>query len=128
MGAADTPMSRWLGERVKSALPATAPGRMVAVPSPTGWFPALLPGSGRVTGMLADIAFGPGDLSRLDRYEGREYRRGTVQVRRADGVATAQAYLWRAPLPPGVRAVPGGDFLAWLAATGAPILASRNGT
>lgn len=128
MGAADTPMSRWLGERVASAVPASAPGRMLVIPSPTGWFPALLPGSGRVRGMLADIGLAPGELAHLDRYEGREYRRGTVRVRGAEGLVTAQAYLWRAPLPVGALPVPGGDFLAWLAATGAPILKSRNGT
>lgn len=131
MGDAATPMARWLADRVRTAIPAVAPGRMIAIPSSSGWFPAMLPGTGQISGISAEIDLAPGDLARLDRYEGREYRRVAIRVRRrcdhAPNTATAQAYLWRATVPDRARTVPGGDFLAWLDQVGAPILASRNG-
>lgn len=78
--------------------------------------------------MLADIAFAPGELARLDRYEGREYRRCVIRTRASLRLVTAQTYVWRVALPSGTRDVPGGDFLGWLEQTGAPILRARNGT
>jgi len=127
MGHADTPMARWLGQRVRTGVTAVAAGRMLAVPSPTGWFPAMVPGTGRVTGILADTDLGPGDLARLDRYEGREYRRMAIRVRAGREMATAQAWIWRAGLPKGARSVASGDFLDWLDESGSVILSSRNG-
>lgn len=125
MDRAETPIARWLADRVSEAEVASAPGRLIAVPSDHGWFPALLPGSGQVRGTLVRVALGPGELARLDRYEGREYRRATLRVRAGRGRVSAQAWIWRAPLPRGAEPIAGGDFLAWLAASRRAAFATR---
>lgn len=116
--AADTEMARWLRERATATMPATAPGTIHAVPSPQGWYPALLRGHGRVQGTLVDCALERRDLVRLDRYEGHEYRRKAMRARCGAETVVAQAWIWRGPLPDDAAPVGGGDFLAWLAQTG----------
>lgn len=115
--ASDTEMARWLHERVGDSRPASVPGTIHAVPSPQGWYPALLRGHGRVSGTLVDCAIERRDLVRLDRYEGHEYRRKAMRARFGGETVVAQAWIWRGPLPAEAVAVTGGDFLAWLAQT-----------
>lgn len=132
LAAADTPMARWLASRLGEIVAAHVPGRLVAIPTPHGWYPALLPGRGgqRVSGMVCETDFGPGDLVRLDRYEGREYVRRTLLVRTRDGRRLgAQVYRWRTALPADSRPIRHGDFLAWLKETRQqPFSARRNGS
>lgn len=109
---ADTPMARWIAARLVRAEPGRAPGRLCAVPDARGWYPALVPGAGRVRGVLCDLRLMPGDLARLDAYEGREYRRLALPVRTDRGRIMAQAYGWRGGRPGCV--ITGGDFLEWL--------------
>ncbi len=110
-------MGDWLAARLLHAEPATMPGRLYAIGDPGGWFPALVPGRQVVHGTVCTLRLGRGDLALLDRYEGAEYRRRALPVRTASGrCVKAQAYLWRAPLPPVAPAIAGGDFLAWLRA------------
>jgi hypothetical protein len=92
------------------------PGRLVAVRGGNGWFPALVPAKSgaRVKGTLCELELAPGELALLDRYEGREYRRGSLPVRAG---VPARVYLWRIALPPGSPAIAGGDFLDWLRRT-----------
>lgn len=91
-----------------------ARGRLYAVPDPAGWYPALLPGAGAVRGMVhrAGPRFDARALARMDAYEGREYRRGTVKLGKGAGFA----YIWRGPLPRGACRIASGDFRGWLAA------------
>ncbi|PEQ12362.1 hypothetical protein B2G71_12775 [Novosphingobium sp. PC22D] len=118
--AAGTRMARWLETMARDLRPARVPGRIVALRGGNGWFPALQPGSsGMVCGTLAELDLPPGALAKLDRYEGGEYRRRALRVRRGDGAAcTAQVYVWTAPLPEGALPVAGGDFLRWLERSG----------
>ncbi|MFS0848578.1 gamma-glutamylcyclotransferase [Novosphingobium panipatense] len=112
---AATPMAAWMGARLALAEPAYAAGRLHGIAHDGGWFPALVRGQGRVSGRLCDLALSAGDQARLDRYEGREYRRETVRVRTAAGrLVAAQAYLWRGAPPRGALRIPCGDFLDWL--------------
>jgi gamma-glutamylcyclotransferase (GGCT)/AIG2-like uncharacterized protein YtfP len=118
--AANTPMARWLRPRLLGAATASVAGRLIAIPSPQGWYPALLPaGPGqRVHGTCCELALSRQDLSRLDRYEGAEYRRVTARARGDEGMVAAQLYRWRGPPPTAARPVPGGDFLRWLQENG----------
>lgn len=116
--ASDTEMARWLHERVSESASASVPGTIHAVPSPQGWYPALLRGHGRVNGTLVDCKLERRDLVRLDRYEGQEYRRKAMRARCGGETLVAQAWIWRGPLPDDAVPVAGGDFLGWLAQTG----------
>jgi gamma-glutamylcyclotransferase (GGCT)/AIG2-like uncharacterized protein YtfP len=114
-----TAMGAWLAARQVGSEPASAPGRLYGIGSGGCWFPALLParGGGEVRGTLCELRLKPGELARLDRYEGREYRRVAASVRTEAGSRVmAQLYLWRAPLPSGAPLI-GGDFLDWLRST-----------
>ena len=113
---AGTRMARWVKARAVRAVPASVPGRLLAVKGGNGWFPALVPAKSgvRVKGTLCDLALSRGDLALLDRYEGREYRRVCLPVRAG---APATVYLWRIAPPPGGPVIAGGDFLEWLRRT-----------
>ena len=128
---AGTRMGRWVAERMISAEPASVPGSIRAVRGGNGWFPALVPaGTGaRVSGTLCELALRPGDLARLDRYEGREYRRTAMPVRTAGGRRhRAAIYLWRIALPKDAPPILSGDYLAWLKRTGRQAFTTpRNG-
>lgn len=118
LDAADTAMGRWLRERVTATVPATVPGVIHAIPSPQGWYPALLHGHGRVAGVIAQCDLERRDLARLDRYEGHEYRRKALRARSSAGTEAVQAWIWRGPLPDTAVTIGDGDFLGWLATTG----------
>ena len=126
-GEALTGMARWLDNRVIARARARVCGRLVVLANRHGWYPALLSDNGRVCGEVCTLRLSRGELALLDAYEGREYRRAVVRARTANDVVTAQAYLWRMPVRRGMQIVPGGDFLAWAAASRRPILSSRNG-
>jgi hypothetical protein len=118
--AADTPMARWLRPRLLGVRTASVAGRLVAIPSPEGWYPALLrarPGQ-RVHGTCCELALSRPELSRLDRYEGAEYRRFTARARGPDGMVAVQLYRWRGAAPAGAEPVPAGNFLLWLQENG----------
>lgn len=113
--ASDTAAARWLRPRLHEVRRASVPGRLVAIPTPDGWYPALLPGGGaRVRGLCCTFDLARRDLARLDRYEGREYRRGGARALAGTRRLTVQLYRWRGTVPRGARPVPGGDFLNWL--------------
>lgn len=118
---AGTAMAHWLAVRTLRAEPASAPGRLFGLKAGQGWYPALVPAKSgaRVRGAMCELLLAPGDLTRLDRYEGREYRRicQRVQTGRRRSVP-AQLYLWRATLPPKRAAIGDGDFIGWLRRTG----------
>ncbi len=128
---AGTRMGQWIAARLESAEPARVPGRIRAVKGGNGWFPALVsPRSGaRVQGTLCRLALHPGDLAKLDRYEGREYRRVSLPVRAASGRgARAQVYCWRVALPDAAPVIRDGDYLGWLERTGRKAFTTlRNG-
>lgn len=114
---AGTAMGDWIAARLIGNEPASVPGRLFAMDSNGRWFPALIParGAGRVRGTLCELRLSPGELARLGRYEGREYRRVAGAVRTESGRrVTAQFYVWRIPLPSGAPLIGGGDFLDWL--------------
>lgn len=128
LGVSGTRMAGWLERRLVCAVPATVPGRIIAVRCGAGWYPALMPAHGgrRVRGMLVTLALRPGDLALLDRYEGREYRRVAVRARTAKGMLfPAQAYRWRMAPPRGSIPIRNGDFIGWLALTGRRPFAAR---
>jgi gamma-glutamylcyclotransferase (GGCT)/AIG2-like uncharacterized protein YtfP len=109
--------------------PATTRGVLHAIEDTEGWYPILLAGDDTVHGRLYEAAtgFGARDLAVLDAYEdydpaepaGSLYRRVAMAATDADGAAhEAQAYLYNRPVPEATRAVPHGDFHAWLAHEG----------
>jgi len=95
-------------------------GRLWGIPDPEGWYPALLPGEGRVKGMVYRplAGFDAGMLAAMDRYEGEAYRRVPVTVALASGVVTAQTYVWQGALPADAVALEDGDFAAFLTRSG----------
>lgn len=128
--------SEALQEKVSCIGPATARGRLYAVADLRGPYPALLPGSGAVYGMLYETLpqFGQNDLARIDAYEEFDsrtpaaslYRRRKVAIRLADGQAIgADAYVYNKPLPKGARIIADGDFRGWLARNGAAGFGTR---
>jgi len=115
-----TRMASWVASRTARSVEASVPGRLHAVAGGNGWYPALLRArSGRrASGTLCELRLGPGDLARLDRYEGREYRRALLPVRTTSGkLRHAQAYVWRGALPSGASEIRAGNFVRWLAQT-----------
>lgn len=121
-----------LHRTLRPGLPATVAGRLFALSDPCGWYPALVPGEGRVAGMVhaAGPGFDAAALTRLDAYEGfdsavpavSEYVRAPVMARLevGGGEIEAQAYLYHAPLPHGAVPIAGGDFRDFLERTGLP--------
>lgn len=116
--------------RLRPVGPATASGALWAIPDGVGWYPALVAGlGGLVHGMLYGAAdgFDADDLARLDSWEDYRpdnpdeslYLRKATQVTDAGGNSiTAQVYRFNQSMPDGALAIVGGDFHAWLAATG----------
>ena len=112
--------------------PATLYGRLFAIPSPQGWYPALEAGRGR--GMVHGHAYAPGpgwsdaDFHFLDAYEGydparpeaSDYVRRPLAASIAGRARRADAYVYRPALPDGARPIPHGDWNGWLAETGLP--------
>lgn len=129
---ADNAVAAALHRKLDAGIPAVAQGQLYAIPDAAGWYPALVAGAGggAVRGMLyrAGAWMTAADLAALDAYEqyrpddpdGSEYLRADITVATAAGCEMAQAYLFRAQLPDGARAIAGGDFRAFLAETGLP--------
>jgi gamma-glutamylcyclotransferase (GGCT)/AIG2-like uncharacterized protein YtfP len=115
--AADTAMARWLRPRIREAQPASVPGRLFAIPARQGWYPALLPGRERCRGALVCVDLTRGDLARVARYEGGEYRRLALRVRTSGGLMQCSGFVWRGAALRDAVPIPGGDFLLWLEAT-----------
>lgn len=95
---------------------ATTSGALFALPDLQGWYPALVPGEGMVSGAVHDV--GRIDLAAVDAFEGSDYTRRPISVQVAGETITAHAYLWTAPLPAGAPRIAHGDFARWLAETG----------
>ncbi|WP_066772870.1 gamma-glutamylcyclotransferase family protein [Croceicoccus mobilis] len=117
LAGSGTPANLWLEQRSAALGAASVPGRMIAIPTRLGWYPALLPARNprqRVHGMLMRLDFRPGDWRWLDHYEGVEYRLSRIW---AAGRAV-HAYRWAAAIPKGAMPIKQGDFLRWLGETG----------
>ena len=82
-----------VGGRYRSE-PAVLPGyRRFAVPGVT--YPGIVAAPGEQVAGLLYLDVGPGDLARLDLFEGAEYRREALPVTLADGsVLVAETYVW----------------------------------
>lgn len=122
-------MARWVSERCLDACAASMPGRMVALCDGQAWYPALLQmqSRARVFGTLAVLDLVPGDLARLDHYEGKAYKRASVQVRLQGGaLCAALAYVWNGAVPATAERVAGGDFLHWMQQSGRRIYRARS--
>jgi nicotinate-nucleotide--dimethylbenzimidazole phosphoribosyltransferase len=100
---------------VAGVAPASTAGRLVVLPC---GYPGLLDdATARVTGELLQLRDVAAALDALDRYEGDEYRRVLRTVALADG-SERQAWCYvAANAADGGEPIPGGDWLAWLAAT-----------
>lgn len=110
---------------------ATVRGRLWAVRSSGGWYPALGAGRGLVWGRIyrAGPCFSSKHLRLLDTYEDydlqrparSEYRRRQVRVGVAGGGSVmAAAYIYNRPVHAGQRVIAGGDFAAFIARHGLP--------
>ncbi len=84
---------RLLGREVK-AVPARLPG-FVKVSVPAFPYPALARAPCQTTEGQLLLGLTPEDLKRLDRYEGREYRRALCSVWAQGKRVRAWVYLWR---------------------------------
>jgi gamma-glutamylcyclotransferase (GGCT)/AIG2-like uncharacterized protein YtfP len=115
------PMAAWLAARAELVGAASTPGRLYDL----GAYPGLVPGAdaaaGRVAGDVYRLAEPEALLARLDEYEGcgerdrhGAFRREQVIVRLAAGARLAAwTYVHRGPLDR-ARAIPSGDYAAWL--------------
>lgn len=107
-------------------VPGRVAGQLYAIPESQGWYPALVPGSGIVRGMVhaARPDFDADCLAVLDAYEDvradglGEYRRDSIVALIDEGELVADAYIYNVALPAEARPVPQGDFAAYLAANG----------
>ncbi|MCA1660877.1 MAG: gamma-glutamylcyclotransferase [Novosphingobium sp.] len=128
---ATNPVARALHARLGAGRRGYVRGRLHAIPLDDGWYPGFVadPAGGRVSGYLYDTLpdFTPADLARMDAYEGYDprdpeagdYARETMAVELEAGRAfAAEVYVHRAELPAASQPIEGGDFAAWLAATG----------
>lgn len=129
MAGSGNAVARTLHDRLEPLGRAHVRGMLHAVPDPQGWYPALLPGDGRVAGWLhaAGGRFTAADLSALDAYEDIDpalpeaslYLRRNTWVACTDGsMVEAQAYWFNQPLPEGAMPIPSGDFAAFVRAWG----------
>lgn len=128
------PVALELHRLLRPVGPGTVVGMLHAVPDETGWFPALVTGSGEVFGQVYEArdGFAARDLARMDAYEdcdpadpvGSLYLRKETTVNTAGGECIAQVYRYNQPLPDGSRPIPRGDFAAWLAETGLPVFSA----
>lgn len=126
LAGGQNPVAARLHRKLQPGIPATATGRLWALPDPAGWYPAFCPTAqgAPVHGLLFATApaFAAADLAALDRYEdycpdapqASEYLRRMIAVQTAEGSARAAAYCYNQPWPPGAEPIPDGDFRAWL--------------
>lgn len=111
------PVARALHRVLGPGIAATAPLGMIAIPDARGWYPALVPNlPGLSHGFVHDSLppFSASDLARIDRYEGRQYRRQEITAVTAGGPVRALAYLWQAAIPDGALAIRSGRFADFL--------------
>jgi gamma-glutamylcyclotransferase (GGCT)/AIG2-like uncharacterized protein YtfP len=110
--------------------PATAEGRLFAIPTIEGWYPAFVAKAdgGAVHGVAYETlpGFTAEDLLLLDEYEAfypdqpekSEYLREQIDLLCNGQRVLADIYVWCTALPPDARPVPHGDFSAFLEKTG----------
>ena len=128
---ATNPVAGALHAKLAGAQRACVRGRLHAIPLDDGWYPGFVadPTGGRVSGYLYETlpTFTPADLARMDDYEGYDprdpeagdYVRETIPVELEVGQSlVAEVYAHRSTLPAHSEPILGGDFAAWLAATG----------
>jgi gamma-glutamylcyclotransferase (GGCT)/AIG2-like uncharacterized protein YtfP len=117
--------------RVRKALsrlsdlgPARMRGRLLAIPDPEGWYPALIAGRQAVAGRLFEATrdFVAADLAAPDAYEVfcPDQPAASLYLRAAGMTdrGPVQVYRFNHPIPEGARHIPDGDFQAWLAREG----------
>lgn len=135
LDGSDNPVARDVHALLEPLGPASVRGSLMAIADPDGWYPALLPGNGRVQGKLyrSRAGFGAAELARLDAYEDywpdrpaeSLYLRRTVLADSDGREAEAEAYLFnREPLP-GSEPIVHGDFRLWLAGRNVTPFAGR---
>jgi len=126
------PAIKDIHERLVLLGPGRITGGLVAMPDRDGWFPALVPGDGDVTGQVFATArdFSVAALARLDRYE--EYDPASPETswyRREERTLTSgepvMVYCLNGPPPESAVVIPGGDFRAWITAQGLPEFSGR---
>lgn len=128
-------VARSLHDRLEPLGRAHVRGVLHALPDPQGWYPALLPGDGRVAGWLhaPQDSFTAADLGALDSYEDCDaarpeaslYLRRNTLVTCADAAMVhAQAYWFNQPLPEGALPIPAGDFVAFARERRLPVFGS----
>jgi len=103
-----------IADHVVSAEPATARGRMFALPD---GYPGFMPGpDGRVVGELMTLSDLAAAFALLDAYEGEEFQRALQEVELGDGrVLWAWCYVLASPeLAEEGEPIPGGDWDAHL--------------
>lgn len=103
-----------IANHVVAAEPASAPGRMFALPD---GYPGYLPGpEGRVIGELMTLSDLAAAFALLDAYEGEEFTRALQEVELGDGkVLWAWCYVLASPsLAEEGEPIPGGDWAAYL--------------
>lgn len=110
------PVAARIHDRLRPLGAATVRGKLLAIPDPDGWYPALLPGDGRVHGALYAAApdFASDDLGLIDAWEGDDYRRVVLDTDRGP----AEGYVFVAACPSDAVPVPSGSFARFLAETG----------
>jgi gamma-glutamylcyclotransferase (GGCT)/AIG2-like uncharacterized protein YtfP len=124
------PVAERIHAKLRERGPAVARGRLLAIPTAQGWYPAFISerqGAG-VHGMTYETlpGFSAQDLALLDDYEAydadhpdmSEYWRQRIDIVCDGCTKAAEAYVYRAALPPGALAVSPGDFRAFLDAHG----------
>ena len=116
---------------LEPGLAGTTRGRLYAVPDRRGHYPLLVadPAGEPVHGVVhrPGPAFNAAALAELDRFEGylpddpagSAYLRRPVEVSLDGTMVSCDAYLAHRSRPPGTIPVPHGDFLRYLAETGA---------
>jgi gamma-glutamylcyclotransferase (GGCT)/AIG2-like uncharacterized protein YtfP len=116
--------------RLRELGPATARGRLFAIPTIQGWYPAFVakPDGDAVHGMAYEAlpGFTAEDLALLDDYEAcypeqperSDYLREEIEVLCNKRRICAEVYVWCTGLPGDARPVGHGDFRAFLKETG----------
>ena len=130
MAGSGNPVSDTVHTRLRALGPATARGRLFAIPTAQGWYPAFLdePRGGAVHGMAyaALVEWTAEDLALLDAYEAchpdrpeaSEYLRRPVEILREGRTEPAHAYVYNLAIPAEAVPLPRGDFRAFLTETG----------
>lgn len=119
MAACGNPLADEIRARLFPLGPARATGRLFAIPTAYGWYPAFLQdaqGGGEVLGEVYEAlpTFTHDDLAQLDAYEGDEYRREQIDIALPHGDGLAEAYVFRGALPSDAVAIAHGDFAAFV--------------